>query len=152
MLKIIFVFAVCLFAAVAQGGAVPAKHAPESGRKTAEKKTVNVRLTVYYFHGYARCSSCHKIEQYAKEAVERNFSAGVYAGKVAFVPVNIEEKPNQHFVNDYRLVSKSVILQLEKGGKPGRWENLDRIWLNLGDKDKFLTYIKDSVSKMLETM
>ena len=32
------------------------------------------QVVVYYFHGNARCQSCYKLEQYAKEALEKNFS------------------------------------------------------------------------------
>lgn len=124
------------------------KTAKKPAKKGAEKKS-ETKLTVYYFHGYARCASCRKIEQYTKEAAE-SFASGAYAGKVAFTAVNVEEKPNEHFVKDYQLVSKAVVLQRVKDGQPGKWENLDRIWLELGDKDKFVAYIKGNIIKQLE--
>jgi len=124
------------------------KTVKKTDKKEKEKKS-ETKLTVYYFHGYARCASCRKIEQYTKEAAE-TFNSGQYAGRVAFVALNVEESPNEHFVKDYQLVSKTVILQPEKDGKPGKWENLDRIWLELGDKDKFIAYIKAGIIKQLE--
>lgn len=133
-------------ATASQPSAKKSKSAAKETKKT-EKKS-ETKLTVYYFHGYARCASCRKIEQYTKEAAE-SFASGVYAGKAEFAAVNVEEKPNEHFVKDYQLVSKSVILQLEKDGKPGKWENLDRIWLELGNKDKFIAYVKAGMLKQL---
>ena len=124
------------------------KPAPKPAEKETEKKAGS-KLTVYYFHGYARCASCRKIEQYTKEAAE-SFAAGQYAGRVAFAALNVEEKANEHFVKDYQLVSKTVVLQPEKDGKPGAWENLDRIWFELGSKDKFLVYVKEHIVKQLE--
>jgi len=156
-----FIFAAALACAMSGAAAtaagLSAKPAKTGTNKTAGKpvkkepaRKSETKLAVYYFHGFARCASCRKIEQYTKEAVEKNFSGGGYAGKVAFMPVNVEEKPNEHFVKDYQLVSKSVILQPEKDGKPGKWKNLDRIWLELGDKDKFVAYIKSGVIEALE--
>jgi len=125
-----------------------------SGRKTAStqsRKAVREETTmkVYYFHGSARCVTCRRIEQYTREAVELGFSSGTYAGRVVFLPVNVEEPANGHFVDEYKLVAKSVIIQPERGGKPGQWENLDKIWMYAGDRDKFLAYVKGSVLKLL---
>lgn len=127
--------------------ALPVKAAAKSAAKDVKAATT---MKVYYFHGSVRCVTCRKIEQYTKEAVEQSFSSGTYAGKVLFIPVNVEENANEHFVEQYKLVAKSVILQPEQGGKPGQWENLDRIWVYSGDRDKFLAYVKGSVLKLLE--
>ncbi|HOX23154.1 MAG TPA: nitrophenyl compound nitroreductase subunit ArsF family protein [Elusimicrobiales bacterium] len=124
------------------------KTADKPAKREPEKKT-GAKLTVYYFHGYARCPSCRKIEQYTREAAE-SFVSGAYAGRVVFSALNVEEGGNEHFIKDYQLVSKAVILQREKDGKPGAWENLDRIWLELGDKDKFIAYVKEHIVKQLE--
>ncbi|MFA6582716.1 MAG: nitrophenyl compound nitroreductase subunit ArsF family protein, partial [Elusimicrobiaceae bacterium] len=91
-----------------------------------------------------------KLEQYTKEAVEQNFSTGAYAGKVVFAALDVDEKANEHFVDDYQLVAKAVILQPEKNGVAGKWENMDQIWLLLGDKEKFKDYVKNGVLKQLE--
>jgi len=122
------------------------KTASVQSRKTVREATT---MKVYYFHGTARCVTCRKIEQYTREAVELGFSSGTYAGRVVFIPVNVEEPANGHFVDEYKLVAKSVIIQPERGGKPGQWENLDKIWMYAGDRDKFLAYVKGSVLKLL---
>ena len=124
------------------------KTTDKSAKKENEKKQ-ETKLTVYYFHGYARCISCRKIEQYTKEAAE-SFASGAYAGRVVFFAVNVEESINAHFIQDYQLAAKAVVLQSEKSGKPGAWENLDRIWLELGNKGKFIAYVKEHIIKQLE--
>lgn len=123
------------------------KHVPASVERAEPKALPNV--TVYYFHGYARCSSCHKIEEYTKAAAD-SFASGTYAGRVSFFPVNVEKPVESHFVKDYQLVAKAVVLQSVKEGKPGSWENLNRIWLELGDRDRFISYVKEHIVKRLE--
>lgn len=135
--------------AAQQTATATTKKSAKKPAKEATEKKAETKLTVYYFHGYARCASCRKIEQYTKEATE-SFASGEYAGRVSFKAINVEEKPNTHFVSEYQLVSKAVVLQPEKNGQPGKWENLDRIWLELGDKDKFIAYIKAAITKQLE--
>jgi len=132
-----------------EGYCSPAKAKAAGAKNSAavKKETEQKSVTVYYFHGDARCSSCRKIEQYTKEAVELNFSSGPYAGRAQFSAVNIDRPENEHFIADYKLVSKAVVLQPEKGGK---WVNLDQIWLKLGDRDAFLSYIADGIIRTLE--
>lgn len=124
-----------------------AKPAKKTAAKDAPAEKGLTNIIVYYFHGNARCSSCRKLEQYTKEAVELNFSTGPFAGRAHFSAVNIDKPENEHFIADYKLVSKAVVLQPEKGGK---WVNLDQIWLKLEDKDVFLAYIRDGIIKALE--
>ena len=124
-----------------------AKPAKKTAAKDAPAEKALTNITVYYFHGNARCSSCRKLEQYTKAAVELNFSTGPFAGRAHFAPVNIDKPENRHFIADYKLVSKAVVLQPEKGGK---CTNLDQIWLMLEDKDAFLAYIRDGIIKALE--
>jgi len=152
--KSVFVAAAaCLF--MAQGGYAADTKAPatpvkshKTQAKTAEKKS-QAKVIVYSFYGNSRCSTCREIEQYTKETVEQNFSSGTYAGRVAFISVNFEENSNKHFVKDYQLVSASVILQSEKDGKPGKWENLDQVWTTVDNKAKFVAYVKSSIIKAL---
>jgi thiol-disulfide isomerase/thioredoxin len=124
------------------------KVAEKSVKKETEKTSLS-KVTVYSFYGKSRCPTCRKIEQYTKETVEQNFLKGTYAGRVTFTAINVEEKPNEHFVKDYQLVSSGVVLQAEKDGKPGKWENLDGVWVQVGDKAKFFAYIKDNIIKSL---
>lgn len=108
------------------------------------------QVIVYYFHGNFRCFSCHRIEQYTKEAVEQYFNDELKSGKLLFKPINVEEKENQHFVKDYQLYTKSVIVSLIKGGKEVKYSNLTNVWDYLGNKQKFYDYIKNEVNKYLE--
>lgn len=104
------------------------------------------KIYAYYFHGTMRCSTCHKLEQYSKEAIESNFKSKLASGKLEFKVVNVNEKTNEHFVSDYQLYTKALVLSLVKDGKEIRSKNLNKIWELVGNKDKFIEYVKEEVA------
>ena len=107
------------------------------------------QLVVYYFHGNARCSSCYKLEQYAKESIEQNFADELKSGKIVFEIVNVDKPENDHFVADYQLYTKSVVLSLVKDGKQVKYKNLERVWNLLKDQNKYHEYIRDEIKPFL---
>lgn len=109
-------------------------------------------VMVYYFHGNFRCSNCHRIEQYTKEAIEQYFKNELDSGKLVFKIVNIDEKQNRHFTEDYQLYTRSVVVSLIKDGKEIKYKNLTEVWNYLRDKAGFLSYIKDEVNKYLKEL
>lgn len=107
-------------------------------------------ISVYYFHGSMRCPTCYKLEQYSKEAVESNFKDDISSGKLELKVVNIDEKANKHFVNDYQLYTKSLIISLVKDGKEVKSKNLTKIWEYVGNKQKFFEYVKGEINNFLK--
>jgi hypothetical protein len=116
----------------------------------AEDASAGGVVTAYYFHGTFRCPTCHKLEEYAKETIESNFKDALASGKLAFKVVNIENKGNEHYVNDYKLYTKSLVLSLMKDGKEVRSRNLDKIWEYIGNKDRYENYVRDEVAAFLK--
>lgn len=108
------------------------------------------KLIVYYFHGNARCPTCYKLENYAKSVVETDFSNGIKNGKLEWKTVNVDDKGNEHYSNDYKLYTKSVVVSTQKNGKEVSWKNLDRIWTLVGDQTKYMEYIRTEVRACLE--
>jgi len=105
------------------------------------------RIVVYYFHTTYRCTSCQKIEAYTHEAIETAFAADLEQGRVVWKLVNTDEKANKHFIKDYQLYTKSVVVAEEIGGKQQRWKNLPKVWELLGDKPGFLLYIQEETGE-----
>ncbi len=96
-------------------------------------------VVAYYFHGNARCPTCHKLEQYSKEAIGPDLKV-----------VNVDEKENGHYIKDYQLYTKSLVLSLVKGSKEIKWKNLDKIWEYSGNRQKFIDYVKKEMSALLK--
>lgn len=107
---------------------------------------------VYYFYTNSRCVNCHNMEKWTKEVVEKDFANEADAGKVAFSMVNMEEKQNKRYVDDYRLYTKAVLLSVVKGGEEKRIENLLKIWEYLNSKERFQEYVKDAIAKALRDL
>ncbi|MBF0442260.1 MAG: hypothetical protein HQK54_10165 [Oligoflexales bacterium] len=100
----------------------------------------------YYFHGEARCQSCLLIEKYSYSAITRNFDREIGEGTIDFRVINVEEPANSHFVKDYGLYTKSVVLSLVKNGKEQKWKNLKKVWEYLQDEGQFQSYIVSEVN------
>lgn len=147
MKKIILIL--CLFAAstivIFTFKGVPQAKATDSNPYVS----LGNQVVAYYFHGTFRCSSCLRIEQHSKQAIEKYFGDELNSGELVFKVINVEEKGNEHFVNDYQLYTKSLVLSLIKDGKEIKSENLAKVWEYLGNKEKFYEYVKVNVESYL---
>ena len=116
-----------------------------SAPQNASSGTVPHKVIAYYFHTNTRCSTCIKIEQYSKEAIEKGFPYELKNGTLELRIVNYEQPENRHFMNDYKLVSKSLILVNLVNGQQTKWTNLKLVWQLTGHKDAFLNYVRKEV-------
>ncbi|MBE0425964.1 MAG: hypothetical protein IBX72_04855 [Nitrospirae bacterium] len=137
---------------------LPAREAP---RQTSERdssiqsaaKTHTSKVIAYYFHGTFRCSACRTIERYSQEAIEQYFRNELQNGTLEFRHVNVEEPDNRHFIQDYQLFTRSLVLSMETDGKEIQWKNLKAVWTHVRDRERFFQYVKDEVEGFLkETM
>jgi len=107
------------------------------------------QVLVTYFHRTVRCPTCRKFEAWGRKAVEDGFPGEVAAGKLAWRVINVDEPGNEHFIEDYGLVTKSIIVSETRRGEQIRWKNLDRIWDLAGDENAFLSYVRDEIASFL---
>ncbi len=116
-----------------------------AGQDASEGKVI-----AHYFRGTFRCPTCTMMEKYSKEVIETNFKDALASGKLEFKAVNVEERGNEHFVNDYQLYTKSLILSLVKDGKEVKSKNLTKIWDYARNKQRFFDYVTEEVSNFLK--
>jgi len=102
-----------------------------------------------YFHGDRRCPTCMKLEAYSREAIQAAFDKELKDSAVVFRTVNWDNEENAHYVNDYQLYTKALILSRVRAGKEVAWKNLDSIWQLVNDKDKFVKYVQDQTRAFL---
>ena len=107
------------------------------------------QIIAYYFHGNARCASCLKIERNTYKAITEQFDNEIRGGKIYWKVINVEEPANNHFVQDYKLHTKSVVLSLMHNGKEEKWKNLEKVWEYLQDENQFHSYVITEVSTYL---
>jgi len=122
------------------------KSKQKASRKHAETEPVSI--AAYYFHGYARCSTCRKLEEYSRSAVTEWFPKDTRTGRMTFSAVNVEDPENAHFIQDYRLTNKTLIIQKQRGGKNLEWRNLNRIWELVGNRAAFLSYVQGEINAL----
>jgi hypothetical protein len=137
-------------------GASPAasKAAYPAANDATAKKAVSSpearKLVVYYFHGDARCVTCRKFEALTEEIMRTRFAEDVRRGRVEYRVVNVDDRANSHFVADYGLFTKSVVLSDVRDGDQTRWKNLDKIWEKVRDEAAYRRYIEDEVRSFLK--
>ena len=107
------------------------------------------KVIAYYFYGDVRCATCRAIEAYSREAIELAFSSELKAGTLQWRTVNVQEPGNGHFVDDYKLVTRSLVLVDVSSGGPGAWKNLDAVWSLVRNKEAFQKYVRDEVRAFL---
>ena len=138
-----------LLAGVALFALTPGMDRPAAMPAVADTSTAPHRVVATYFHTSYRCASCRKLEAYSQEAIEKGFPAELTDGRLVWRVVNLDDTGNRHFVDEYKLFTKSVILSDLHAGKETRWKNLPRIWELLGDQEAFLRYVREETKTYL---
>lgn len=108
------------------------------------------RVIVFYFYGNVRCFTCKRIERLTKEAVKEEFGEEMKNGIVEMKAINVEEPRNNHFIRDYRLYTRSVIVSDLTQGKEERWKNLVRVWELVRNDEAFKRYVQKEVKEYLQ--
>lgn len=109
----------------------------------------SLEVLVYYLHNNTRCINCIRFEKYTKDVINDVFADQVKEGKIALKILNYELSEYSHYVEDYKLVTKAVIVvKMDKGRQTG-WKNLDKIWVLVNDEKAFKKYITDEVANYL---
>ena len=160
---VLFVFAgfslVYLFTGGAQSPAVTERRsqAPEARADSTTGALKGVpaaskegrRVVAFYFHTTQRCVTCRMIETFTLEAIETGFSDDLEDRRLVWLPVNVQEPHHEHFIQDYQLTSKAVVLVEMVGEEQTRWKNLDQVWFLVRDKKAFQAYIQKETRDFL---
>jgi hypothetical protein len=109
----------------------------------------NLKVIVYYFHGNYRCATCRKIEALTRTAIEKNFSREINDGTLEMRTVNVENRGNEHFIQDYQLATRSVVISRQQDGTELDWTRLDRVWKLVSDESAFIEYIQHELTPSL---
>ncbi|MCB9357386.1 MAG: hypothetical protein H6505_02345 [Calditrichaeota bacterium] len=111
--------------------------------------TPQVTNVAYYFFNTVRCASCLKIEKYSHEAIETGFADQIASGTLTWMMKNLDEEENEHFIEDYKLFTKALVLVRYEDGKQVKWKNCDKVWELLNDEAEFKKYVEAQVAEFL---
>ncbi len=106
-------------------------------------------VVAFYFHGNSRCATCRQIESYADEAIRTGFAEALAKGNLAWRVVNLDAEENQHFVEDFQLTTRSVVLAEYRDGKVVRFKSLDKVWQLVRSKEQFVDYVQTETRTFL---
>jgi len=134
-------------ASVSAAGA-PASAAAAEPVESAKAES-GQKVVAYYFYTTFRCPTCRKIEAFSDEALKQGFSDALRNGTLEWHPVNVQLPENRHFINDYQLFTKSLVIVRFKDGKQVERKNLAKVWELTGNKQAFLKYVQDEVRAYL---
>ncbi len=110
----------------------------------------NPDVVVYYLHNSVRCIKCKKFETYTQQVLSEFFAEPLRQGTIQWRMLNVDNPQNEHFINDYKLITKSVVLARFKEGKQSEWKNLEKIWQVVDDEAAYKNYIKDEILNFIQ--
>lgn len=125
----------------------------EAGKQPVPAETLPVvqgpQVVMTYFLIGARCPSCRKIEALARETAEKQFAAELASAKLVFRVIDTGEPANRHYLNDYKLTSKTVVLSRRLDGKETAWKDMEKVWDLFEDPPAYQTYLGTQIREYL---
>ena len=108
-------------------------------------------VVVTYFTTDVRCVSCKTIERLTRESLEHDFAGPLKSGQLRFQTINIDRAENKHYITDYDLSFKTVVVAraAPNTDAAAKWEKLDDVWTLLSTPDEFAAYIHVAVAEKL---
>jgi hypothetical protein len=110
------------------------------------------KIIAYYFHVTVRCTTCRAIESYSKEVIHSRFRKELASGQIEWRPVNVQLLENRHFIQDYQLFTKSLVLVRMQGGQQMEFKVLNDTWELVGDKAAMQGYVEKEVRDYLRKL
>jgi hypothetical protein len=118
---------------------------------TTTEKTdkLSPQFVAYYCYTSFRCASCTKIENWSRAAIETGFTSEIKLNNLAFTMVNFEETEHKHFVKDFGLYTKSLVITKMAGNKILAFKNLTKVWELLQDEKQFKAYVQSEIKTFI---
>lgn len=110
------------------------------------------RVLVYYFYTSVRCPTCRQIEARSEEIVRTVFGDALRDGRIEWLPSNVQLPQNRHFIRDYELFTKSLVIVLVKEGRQVQWKNLEKVWELVADRKAFARYVQGEIEAYLRKL
>ena len=107
------------------------------------------KVILYFFHGDIRCTTCLAFEKFSREALAE-FSKEEQDGRIEWREVNFDRPENKHFIKDFALFDKGVVLARERGGQVIRWKNIEEVWDLYDNEAGFVAMLSKQISDFLK--
>jgi len=104
---------------------------------------------IYYFHTTSRCYSCKLLEDYTIDAININFKDELENNTLVWSAINVDEAVNKHYIDLFKLYSKSIVLAKYENGNLKDYINLEKVWQLLRQEKAFKDYIKSEINNFI---
>lgn len=131
---------------------IAAQAATTPSTPVAEQPTEPGKVIAYYFHVTVRCTTCKAIESYSKEVIHTRFAKELESGRLEWRLVNIQSPENRHFIQDYQLFTKSLVIVRTHNGRQKEFKVLNDTWELVGDKSAMQSYVEKEVRGFLRKL
>jgi hypothetical protein len=118
----------------------------QTNKKTDSKSTVSTKVEVYYFHFTQRCSTCHAVEDNAKNAVEVLYPEQVKKGEYTFKGLNLDDASTKAIAEKLGVGGQALLVVC--GNK--KIDITDKGFMNAHNLEKMKEEIKKAVEQALK--
>lgn len=118
----------------------------QTNKKADAKSTVSTKVEVYYFHFTQRCSTCHAVEDNAKNAVEALYPEQVKKGEYAFEGLNLDDASSKAIAEKLGVGGQTLLVVC--GSK--KIDITDKGFMDAHDLEKMKEEIKKAVEQALK--
>lgn len=125
---------------------------PKDSTAPGARAEAGSKIIAYYFHVNVRCTTCRAIEAYSKQAIQQRFRDDIAAGRLEWRLVNIQNPENRHFVQDYQLFTKSLVLVRIKDGRQQEYKVLNDTWELVGTPELMQQYVEKETRSFLRKL
>ena len=148
----IVLFFLAVFTLVGVYATVEKARANSPATSLSQLQTMDTKVVAYYFHVNVRCTTCRTIESYSRDVIERKFGADIAGNRLQYKLVNVQLPENRHFVKDYQLFTKSLVLVRFEKGREAEHKVLNETWELVGDKSAMQGYVEREVRDYLKRL
>lgn len=85
----------------------------------------------------------------AQEVVQQQFATELQRGRAQWLELDYDEPRNEHYKQDYELVTSSVVVVRRAAGKDVSYQRLDEVWQLVHDEPAFRSYVQQAVAANL---
>jgi hypothetical protein len=107
------------------------------------------QVVVYYFHRKFRCESCEVLESTLMNTMQVTYSDHFGAGRLAMCIINVDDPENRYYLEQFEILSNSIVIVEKKSGVILRFKNLESIWDVSEDRDAVTQLLRNEVAEFL---
>ena len=84
-------------------------------------------------------------------AIRSYYAAELSDGRLEWQLINFDQPENKHYIKDYGLADKSLVLVREEDGKTVRWKNVEEFWeFDENQKQEFVSLVQGLIADFLK--